>query len=175
MVSIISHERCQWHAKTNKKNTHNNRHYTLNLKKENTTLKEKSKKSFDKLFKTYEKIQKLHNNYFSYLDHFQIENNQELSYSEVINRLQNNDISINQFFGRFPEMREMFNQDMVYENENNEEFPNPDVMTYEELLELEEKIGNVAKGFNNDDLERIDLVKFNKETHKLDKFYKALK
>ena len=147
-----------------------------NLQKENTTLKEKSKKSFDiELSKAYEKIQKLQSNYFSYLDHIQNENNQELSYSEVINRLQNNDISINQFFGRFPEMREMFDQDMVYENENNEEFPNPDVMTYEELLELEEKIGNVAKGFNNDDLERIDLVKFNKETHKLDKFYKALK
>ena len=92
-----------------------------NLQKENTTLKEKSKKSFDiELSKAYEKIQKLQSNYFSYLDHIQNENNQELSYSEVINRLQNNDISINKFFGRFTEIREMFNQEMVYEDENNE-------------------------------------------------------
>ena len=101
----------------------------------------------------------------------QIQNqNQEISYSEVINRLQNNNISINEFFGRFPEMREMFNQDIIFEDENNEDFPNPDVMSYEELLELEEKIGNVDKGFKIDELEKIAIAKYNKEIHKLDKY-----
>lgn len=81
-------------------------------------------------------------------------------------------MSINQFFVRFPEMREIINQEIVYEEGYNEDFINPDVMTYEQLLELEEKIGNVDKGFKNDELEKIAKVKFNKEMHKQDKFFK---
>ena len=33
-------------------------------------------------------------------------------------------------------------------------YPNVDNMTYEELLELEEKIGSVSKGLKKEDLEK---------------------
>ena len=35
----------------------------------------------------------------------------------------------------------------------NEECPNPDAMSYEQLLELQEKIGFVDKGFKKEDIE----------------------
>jgi len=38
---------------------------------------------------------------------------------------------------------------------------NPDTMTYEQLLELEERMGNVSKGLNKKDLDKIPLIKFN--------------
>jgi len=38
---------------------------------------------------------------------------------------------------------------------------NPDNMTFEQLLELEERMGNVSKGLNKKDLDKIPLIKFN--------------
>jgi hypothetical protein len=93
----------------------------------------------------------------------------EISYSDLINRLQNNNISVNEFFGRFPEMRDMINQDLVYEQGYNEMYINPDEMTYEQLLELQEKIGYVEKGFKQEEVEKIPLIKYNKEVLKIDK------
>jgi hypothetical protein len=38
----------------------------------------------------------------------------------------------------------------------------PDQMTYEELLELQEKIGFVCKGFTKEEIQLIPIIKFNK-------------
>ena len=96
------------------------------------------------------------------LDHIQGDQN-EISYTELISRLQNNNISINQFFGRFPEMREMFSHELESEEGYPEAYPNPDDMTYEQLLELQEKIGFVEKGFKHEEVQKIPLVKYQKE------------
>ncbi len=66
-------------------------------------------------------------------------------------------------------MRDMINQDLVYEQGYNEMYINPDEMTYEQLLELQEKIGYVEKGFKQEEVEKIPLIKYNKEVLKIDK------
>ena len=81
---------------------------------------------------------------------------------------------MNEFFGRFPEMRDMINQDLVYEQGYNEMYINPDEMTYEQLLELQEKIGYVEKGFKQEEVEKIPLIKYNKEVLKIDKYDKKV-
>jgi hypothetical protein len=103
----------------------------------------------------------------SQIDHIH-ESGNEISYGELMTRLQNNNISVNQFLGRFPEMREMFGQE-AYEEAYNEMYPNPDEMTYEQLLELQEKIGFVEKGFKLEEVQKVPLVKYNKDIHKIDK------
>ncbi len=40
--------------------------------------------------------------------------------------------------------------------------PNPDKMSYEQLLELEDKVGNVNKGLNKDKISKIPIVTFKK-------------
>ena len=40
--------------------------------------------------------------------------------------------------------------------------PNPDKMSYEQLLELEDKVGNVNKGLNKDKINKIPVVTFKK-------------
>lgn len=39
--------------------------------------------------------------------------------------------------------------------ESKKDNPNPDVMTYEEMLELGDKMGKVLRGFKTDQIERI--------------------
>lgn len=57
---------------------------------------------------------------------------------------------------------------MREESESNN-YPNPDNMTYEELLELEEKIGSVSKGLNKEKIDSIQVVKFRKKDYPEDK------
>ena len=40
--------------------------------------------------------------------------------------------------------------------------PNPDKITYEQLLELEEKVGNVNKGLNEEKIKKIPFITFKK-------------
>jgi len=44
--------------------------------------------------------------------------------------------------------------------------PNPDKMTYEQLLAMEEKVGNVNKGLNKDKINKIPIVNFKKNYYK---------
>ena len=46
--------------------------------------------------------------------------------------------------------------------------PNPDTMTYEQLLELEEKVGSVNKGFSKEDIQKLPSFKYTK-SYKSDK------
>lgn len=45
----------------------------------------------------------------------------------------------------------------------NEICPNPDQMTYEQILELEEKMGKVDKGLHKKQIDVIFLIKFNRK------------
>lgn len=45
-------------------------------------------------------------------------------------------------------------------------YPDPDKMTYEELLELEEKVGNVSKGLNKAQIKKIPRFIYQKNKHK---------
>jgi len=137
-----------------------------NLQKENTTLKKEKTKNLKtqerELTKAIEKIQHLEN---------QQNQNQELAFVDLMNRLQSNNISLNQFMGRLSEMREMDPENMYEEEAEvyDEENPNPDIMSYEQLLELQEKIGFVEKGFKIEEVDKIPIVQFDKETVKIDK------
>jgi len=44
--------------------------------------------------------------------------------------------------------------------------PNPDAMTYEQLLELEDNVGKVNRGLNNEQFDKLPLKKFRKEKSK---------
>ena len=48
------------------------------------------------------------------------------------------------------------------EENNNANYPNPDNMTYEELLELEEKMGNVSKGLTEEKIKSLPQEWFKK-------------
>ena len=43
--------------------------------------------------------------------------------------------------------------------------PNPDAMTYEQLLQLEDNVGNVSKGLNAQQFESLPITKYNKEKY----------
>ena len=45
-------------------------------------------------------------------------------------------------------------------------YPNPDRMTYEQLLELEDKVGNVSKGLSKAQIKKIPNVYFSKKHFK---------
>jgi len=52
-----------------------------------------------------------------------------------------------------------------YENRSEDNvliYPNIDVMSYEELLELQEKIGSVSKGFTEEEINKIPMINFKK-------------
>jgi hypothetical protein len=93
--------------------------------------------------------------------------NHELAFQDLFQRLQNGNVPINQLFGgQFPELSE---QEEVY-HEYDEQNPNPDLMSYEQLLELEEKMGYVEKGFKIEEIDKIPLMKYDKELIKIDKY-----
>lgn len=48
----------------------------------------------------------------------------------------------------------------------NEICPNPDQMTYEQLLELQEKVGHENRGFTHSEIDKIATVKYNKSKMK---------
>ena len=45
---------------------------------------------------------------------------------------------------------------------NNTSIPNLDEMTYEELLALEDKIGYVNKGYSNEQICKIPIIKYHR-------------
>lgn len=53
--------------------------------------------------------------------------------------------------------------------EEHHQYPNPDNMTYEELLELEDKIGNVCKGLPSEKIKKIKMREYSCKRYKNDK------
>jgi len=90
-----------------------------------------------------------------------LDENEELAFAlERIHQMENNNP-----FGiveNVPSSR-MVNIMVPLENQViNQICPNPDAMSYEQLLELQEKIGYVDKGFKKDDVDKVPTVKFSK-------------
>jgi len=50
----------------------------------------------------------------------------------------------------------------IEQNVMNQVCPNPDTMSYEQLLELQEKIGFVDKGLKKEDVEKVPTIKYSK-------------
>ena len=48
-------------------------------------------------------------------------------------------------------------EDMIQRalEESNRDYPNPDEMTYEQLLELGERLGKVEKGFTQEEIKQL--------------------
>lgn len=57
-------------------------------------------------------------------------------------------------------LNQPLNQNHIENQILNELYPNPDNMTYEELLELGEKIGTVCRGISQEKIDKIPLIKF---------------
>ena len=54
----------------------------------------------------------------------------------------------------------------------NELCPNPDNMTYEQLLSLQDKVGNVSKGVDKSKIKKIPMIKFSvKDKNQIDKYH----
>ncbi len=49
----------------------------------------------------------------------------------------------------------------IEESKRDAQNPNPDTMTYEQLLELSEKLGHVSKGFTEEEIHRIPIKRIN--------------
>ncbi|EGR31809.1 hypothetical protein IMG5_101120 [Ichthyophthirius multifiliis] len=54
-------------------------------------------------------------------------------------------------------------QQSILEQENGGQNMNPDEMTYEQLLALEEKNGKVCVGLNQEQIEKIPIANFNRK------------
>lgn len=88
-------------------------------------------------------------------------------------KTKNKDLKINEDYDDFDEeilnnegMQEEFALKAVEQQIIDELCPNPDSMSYEQLLELENKVGKVNKGLNKKQFDDIKLIKYNKYVNK---------
>jgi hypothetical protein len=63
-------------------------------------------------------------------------------------------------------MNQIFQPVQEEDNIIDQIYPNPDNMTYEQLLELQEKIGYVNKGLSTEEIKRIPVISFSKTNTK---------
>lgn len=89
------------------------------------------------------------------------------SNEDIINALEyfNNFASLNEFdnFNNEDEMNDPL------DNSNNQLYPNVDQMTYEQILELEEQIGNISNGLTDEEMKHLKREKFIKYKYLDDK------
>ena len=97
-----------------------------------------------------------------------------------LNDLMNNDknnVKDNEFFDKYN--NDEFNDDILNNEDLQEEMaikavdqqildelcPNPDVMSYEQLLQLEENVGNVSKGLTSQQIDFLPVTKYKKNLY----------
>jgi len=97
-----------------------------------------------------------------------------------LNDLMNNDknnVKDNEFFDKYN--NDEFNDDILNNEDLQEEMaikavdqqildelcPNPDVMSYEQLLQLEENVGNVSKGLTSQQIDFLPVTKYKKQLY----------
>jgi len=120
-------------------------HKMKNMHKESITLKEKIrnlKNRDQELAFAMERINQLERETYM--------NEEENYYNEGLANMNNN----------------IINPEYQFDSQG---FPNIDNMTYEQLLELEEKIGNVERGLKQEDLDKLAVINYNKELNKIEK------
>ena len=103
-------------------------------------------------------------------EHLKVENNK----LELKNQIRERSLSqLVEPVGIRTSLLDVFNSLLVQENPNsnsnlenriiNELYPDPDTMTYEQLLELGEKIGTVSRGLDSKKIGEIKTILFSKE------------
>ena len=156
-----------------------------NLKTENQRLKYELNQKTREIQEYRRKIQNLKNeinslshNNNNYHNNRNYESNNRINYDDYDFNDDFDDgfIGLNNLMSRlnpFQNINNRFNpgdfvSDYDYENAQLEQniidqlCPNPDNMTYEELLALEDKVGNVSKGLTKNQIKKIPVVYFSK-------------
>jgi hypothetical protein len=124
-------------------------------------------------------IQSMNNNFFND-DHFQNNNFINLFFDNIFPRANVRIVNPNFNPGDYEdyyEDRNINNPNIHLINNDNDNskleqdiieqlYPDPDKMTYEQLLELEEKVGNVSKGLNKKQINKIPRFIYNKIRYK---------
>jgi len=99
----------------------------------------------------------------------------------ILNDLKNNEkyVNLNDVESFKEKKNDFIDDDIAFNEALQEEFaiqavnqqiidelcPNPDAMTYEQLLQLEDEVGNVSKGLNSQQFENLPITKYKKEKY----------
>jgi len=96
-------------------------------------------------------------------------NNKHINDIDLINDLLAKEIEINENENLDNSLDENFEEDFaikaVDQQIMDELYPNPDAMSYEQLLQLEDNMGNVNKGLNKNQIDKLPDVKYDKNKY----------
>ena len=96
-------------------------------------------------------------------------NNKHINDIDLINDLLAKEIEINEIENLDNSFDENFEEDFaikaVDQQIMDELYPNPDAMSYEQLLQLEDNMGNVNKGLNKNQIDKLPDVKYDKNKY----------
>ena len=96
-------------------------------------------------------------------------NNKHINDIDLINDLLAKEIEINENENLDNSFDENFEEDFaikaVDQQIMDELYPNPDAMSYEQLLQLEDNMGNVNKGLNKNQIDKLPDVKYDKNKY----------
>ena len=145
-----------------KKNIINN----INAKNDNIKEKIKEKENnIEKIKKDINDFKKFNEDLTSKINDLKNNQNNNLDDSNLDN---SNDLDIN--FENSREREEAINYILsMMVDLPNQQYPNVDNMTYEELLELEEKMGKVSNGLTDEEIKKLKHEKFLKYKYKEEK------
>ena len=97
------------------------------------------------------------------------DNNKHINDIDLINDLLAKEIEINENENLDNSFDENFEEDFaikaVDQQIMDELYPNPDAMSYEQLLQLEDNMGNVNKGLNKNQIDKLPDVKYDKNKY----------
>ena len=142
------------------------------MNESNNKLKESIKEkenNINNIKKNINDFKKLNDELITKINNLNENNNNNNNDVNVSNLSNSNDLDIN--FENSREREEAINYllSMMGNLPRQQQYPNVDNMTYEELLELEEKIGKVNNGLNEDEIKHLKQEKFIKYKYLEDK------
>ena len=122
-----------------------------NTKAKNDNIKEKIKNNIEKIKKEINDFKKFNEDLTNKINDLKNNQNNNLDDSNLDN---SNDLDIN--FENSREREEAINYILsMMADIPNQQYPNVDNMTYEELLELEEKMGKVSNGLTDEEIKKL--------------------
>ena len=136
-------------------------------KKECNEIKEKNDKMKDNIYqknKELEKIKKEKANYETLNNNITTKINELTHTIEEQRQRQTNILRRREVM-----MNYLMSMIMGLRRRNEEDYPNVDNMSYEELLALEERMGNVSKGLTKEQIDKLPRDKFSKSKYADDK------
>jgi hypothetical protein len=140
----------------------------LLLERENDKLKTENRKLKEKLLKLETRINNNHSHHNSYNINSGLEDiiQYDISESDRIGNGRQIRIGRSKFLFYYKVMEILNNVNHIFHPSQDDVlmmdqvYPNPDNMTYEQLLELQEKIGYVNKGLNSEQINVMNLSNF---------------